>query len=388
MSKLNQKITAMLYGIAYGDAIGAPVEKLSAQQIHDEYGYVNDLSTPWHRTRGGKNSDFQGRIRSNGIVTDDTLMTIALINIYNRLKRPLDAWDMANEMVKEIAWKKVWVPELQKETAIIERLFYPEKWIFQRHQLASCDPREGGIGNMINCGAAMYIAPVGAVNACNGKAAYDEAINFAQGHQASYGLEAAGVFAACVAEAFSPSADVATIINTALSYAKDGTRMAITAILECAKAVKHKQDDKLFVAKELQKALIPYSPMQDDIHRSIERNLDEVSASYTPSRLFSIEELPIALAYIYIHDGDFSASVLDGINSGRDTDSIGVMIGAILGALHGEKVIDHASLELINKQGHFNLKQISDDFTNTVRDMIEEQIQQANIRESLCKKII
>ena len=34
---------------------------------------------------------------------------------------------------------------------------------------------------MINCGAAMYIAPIGIVNACNPKAAYDEAISFCTG---------------------------------------------------------------------------------------------------------------------------------------------------------------------------------------------------------------
>ena len=49
---------------------------------------------------------------------------------------------------------------------------------------------------MVNCGAAMYIAPVGAVNAGDPRRAYDEAIAFASGHQESYGLEAAAVLAA------------------------------------------------------------------------------------------------------------------------------------------------------------------------------------------------
>ena len=94
-----------------------------------------------------------------------------------------DAWDMADGMVRQIAWTPRWIPEMQREANLIDRLFYPEKWIFQRHQLSGCDPRQGGIGNMVNCGAAMYIAPVGVVNAADPRAAYDEAIAFASGHQ-------------------------------------------------------------------------------------------------------------------------------------------------------------------------------------------------------------
>ncbi len=149
--------------------------------------------------------------------------------------RHLDAWDMADGMVREIAWTPRWIPELQREAMLIERLFYPEKWIFQRHQLAACDPRQGGIGNMVNCGAAMYIAPVGAVNAANPRAAYDEAIAFASGHQESYGLEAAGVFAAAVAAAFVPRHQHGQCDRSQrMTLAKDGTRAAIADICEIA----------------------------------------------------------------------------------------------------------------------------------------------------------
>ena len=72
------------------------------------------------------------------------------------------------------------------------------------------------------------------MNACNPKAAYDEAILFASGHQVSYGLEAAGVLAACVAKAFEPGVTVEDIVQTALTYAKDGTKQAIQDLCEAA----------------------------------------------------------------------------------------------------------------------------------------------------------
>ncbi len=61
-------------------------------------------------------------------------------------------------------------------------------------------------GNIVNCGAAMYMAPVGLVNAANPAAAYAEALDVAGAHQSSYGREAAGVFAAAVAAACVPGA--------------------------------------------------------------------------------------------------------------------------------------------------------------------------------------
>ena len=70
-------------------------------------------------------------------------MTLALIDIYGEVRRHLDAWDMADGMVRQIAWTPRWIPEMQREAMLIDRLFYPEKWIFQRHQLSRRRPPPG-----------------------------------------------------------------------------------------------------------------------------------------------------------------------------------------------------------------------------------------------------
>ena len=101
---------------------------------------------------------------------------------------------------------------------LVDRLFYPEKWLLMRLRLANADPRLGGVGNMVNCGAAMYASPVGIVNACDPVNAYREAIEIFSAHQWSYGLEAAAVMAACVAEAFRPTATVDSVVGTALIW--------------------------------------------------------------------------------------------------------------------------------------------------------------------------
>lgn len=374
------RVRALVHGIAFGDALGAPVEKLSAADIRARYGRVTSLETTWHKMslpEAARN----GRIRGNGIVTDDTLMTLALMDVYGSVRRHLDAWDMADGMVRQIAWTPRWIPELQRETMLIERLFYPEKWIFQRHQLASCDPRQGGIGNMVNCGAAMYVAPIGVVNACDPKAAYDEAIAFASGHQESYGLEAAGAMAAAVAAAFVPGTNIERIVDTVIDLAKDGTRLAIADIAERARKMRRIGADHAAVCDAFHSVIARYSSIGDDVNHSAEK-AGRLTDAYRPSRLASIEELPLALGFCLVNDGDFRAAIEDGINSGRDTDSIGVMAGAILGALHGEAVIDPADRAMLDSANRMDLTKLADRFCDTALAILADDRDAAQRRET------
>ncbi|WP_299952030.1 ADP-ribosylglycohydrolase family protein [uncultured Ruegeria sp.] len=366
------RVRAALYGVAYGDAMGGPVEKLSAGEIAEKYGRVTSVDRRWHRLDEDEVSR-NGRTRGHGIITDDTLMTICLMEVYTDLRRHIDAWDMAGPFVRKIAWEKRWIPELEKNTVLIERLFYPEKWIYHRLQLAACDPRQGGVGNMVNCGAAMYAAPIGIVNACNPAAAYNEAIGFMSGHQQSYGLEAAGVFAACVAEAFRPEATVRDIVQVALKHAKDGTFSAIEAATKLASDLKGSSRSYSEIVTTLHDAMLTFSPMGDDVRHGPEK-AGQATAGYQPSRLLSIEELPLALAFIILNDGDFKGTIEDSINSGRDTDSIGIMAGAILGAMGGEATIDQATLAHIDGTNKLDILAIADAFSEAAKEILRDDL--------------
>ncbi|WP_143649591.1 ADP-ribosylglycohydrolase family protein, partial [Streptomyces tricolor] len=56
-------------------------------------------------------------------------------------------------------------------------------------------------------------------------------------------------------------------------------------------------------------------------------------AARRPSRLHSIEELPVALGMVVVAGGDYRHAVLGAVNYGRDCDSIATMAGAVAGAL-------------------------------------------------------
>lgn len=375
MISFKERVEGVVFGTAYGDSLGATIEKLTRDEIKNKYGRVESINLPWHKEEWEAEKRLN-RMRGYGIYTDDTLMTEALINVYSLVERHIDAYDFAEEFIKEIAFRPRYIPELGREALIIDRLFYPDKYPFVRHTLANCDPREGGIGNMVNCGAAMYIAPIGVINACNPSMAYNEAINFAMGHQCSYGLEAAGVLAATVAKAFEVDVTIDEIVDTAIKFAKDGTKSAIKVIVKRAKELKDNREDKEMIVTEFHRVIKEFSPMGDDIKRSIDK-VGVASNHYTPSRLFTIEELPIALGFIIINDGDFYESINDGVNSGRDTDSIGVMIGVILGAFYGSSVFRSEDIERINTINKTDLYKIAQRLRIASKKIIQNDLKKS-----------
>ena len=103
--------------------------------------------------------------------------------------------------------------------------------------------------------------------------------------------------------------------------------------------------------------------MGDDVNHSAAK-AGVATDAYQPSRKSAIEELPLALGFALAAEGDFRKAIEDGINSGRDTDSIGVMAGAILGALHGEAVIAEADRELLDSANRFDLTATADRFAD------------------------
>lgn len=378
MIPFQKRVRGVVLGTAYGDALGAVVEKLSFEQIKERYGTVRSLKTEWYKANLPP-EDRGYKMRGNGIVTDDTLMTLALMRVYDKAKRHLDAYDLADSLMREIVYRRQYIPEFGRDAAVIDRLFYPEKFLFLRHVLANCEPREGGIGNMVDCGAAMYLSPVGVVNACDPAGAYGEAIAFACGHQCSYGLEAAGVLAACVAKAFEDGAGVSDLVDTALSLAKDGTKHAIEDLCGLAGKLRAERDDKAAVAHAFHRCLLKYSPMGDDVGHG-EEKLGAPADSYTPGRKKSIEELPVALAYLVLHDGSFEDSMVDAVNSGRDTDSIGVMVGAILGAMYGEDILKPEDVGLLERANRLHFVENADRLCLTAEAVIEQDMKSAEKR--------
>jgi len=322
---LTARAVGCLAGAAVGDALGGATEGWESAEIHDHYGGWVEGVVSSIRSERGLVKPFSPFWKGDGHVTDDTLMTRVLVGAYERKRDHLDAYDIERLVVPAIVDEQTWIPELDREDLLYHRLFLAEKWLVLKIRYGHTAPRDAGVGNIVNCGAAMYIAPVGIANAGDPQGAYGEALDVTAPHQSSYGREAAAVMAAAVAEAIQPEATPDSVVDTAIRHANDGTRTAIEAVADTAAGLDGWRDGGLTA---LRGAFAPF---------------DSVGAAYaqpalnarTPSRLHAIEELPIALGLLLATGGDYTETVLGGVNYGRDADSIASMGGALAGALGG-----------------------------------------------------
>jgi len=320
---LTERAVGCLAAAAVGDALGGATEGWESQEIEAHFGgWVTGIVESIRRTKKVEKA-FSPFHKGDGHVTDDTLMTRVLVHAYEVKRDHLDAYDVEALMVPAIVDEKTWVPELDREDLLYHRLFLAEKWLVLKLRYGHADPRDAGVGNIVNCGAAMYIAPVGIANSGDPDGAYREALDLTAAHQSSYGREAAGVLAAAVAEAMRLEATPDSVVETCLRLAKDGTRSAIEAVAEEAGKLDGWREGGLGA---LRRAFAPFDSVGEH-YATPELN------ARIPSRLHAIEELPIALGLLVATGGDCDETILGGVNYGRDSDSIASMGGALAGAL-------------------------------------------------------
>jgi ADP-ribosylglycohydrolase len=345
--QLADRAVACLAGAAVGDALGGATEGWEAHEIHAHYGgWVGGVVQSIRRARGIE-KPFSPFHKGDGHVTDDTLMTRVLVHAYEVKRDHLDSYDVERLMLPRIVDTPTWIPELGREDILYHRLFLAEKWLVLKLRYGNAEPRDAGVGNIVNCGAAMYIAPVGIANAGDPDAAYVEALDLTGAHQSSYGREAAGVLAAGVAEAMRPGATVDSVVETSLRIAKDGTRAAIEAVVEAAAKLDGWRSGGL---EALRVAFTPFDSV-GEVYATPDRN------ARIPSRLHSIEELPLALGFLVATSGDYAETVLGGVNYGRDSDSIASMGGAVAGALGGGTALRRDWVEEVSTASRIDVEE-------------------------------
>ncbi|MFD4586569.1 ADP-ribosylglycohydrolase family protein [Streptomyces sp. NPDC058423] len=372
VAALDDRITGSLVGAAVGDALGGPVEGYTPEQIAERHGgRVQGIVGPWHGEDWRTARPIAPYHKGDGHVTDDTLMTHALVRVYGTVRDHLDAYAVADHLVPDLVSTPRWIPELEAEALPLQRVFLAEKWLAARLHYGHVDPREAGTGNIVNCGAAMYMAPVGLVNAANPAAAYAEALDVAGAHQSSYGREAAGVLAAAVAAACAPGASPESVVETCLSLAKDGTRSAIEAVAEAAS----RHSDFESALRPLREAVAPFDTVGPDYRAPS-------LAARRPSRLHSIEELPIALGMLLIGDGDYRRTVLGSVNYGRDCDSIATMSGALAGALYGEEPVPTDWVKTVAEASRLDLHAPARTLTEVAYEVFARDTRRRRVHEA------
>ncbi|AXB42315.1 ADP-ribosylglycohydrolase family protein [Amycolatopsis albispora] len=351
MTWLEDRAIAVIAGAAVGDALGGATEGWTPEQIEQRHGgRVTGIVGPWYPNwRDAR--PIAPYHKGDGHITDDTLMTRALVEVYAKRRAHLDAYAMAEDLVPLMIGEPRWVPELESTALLLQRVFLAEKWIVARLHYGHVDPREAGVGNVVNCGAAMYVAPVGIANAGDPRGAYAEAIDLTGAHQSSYGREAAGVVAAMVAASVAPGAGVGDVVAAALDVAHDGTAAALRAVVDTFgewEKAPSTDDEERALARLVRETVAPFDSVGPEYRQM---SMD----ARRPSRTKSIEELPAALAFVLAHHGDYRGAVLAAVNYGRDADSIATMAGAICAGLGGSAAVPGEWLDAVSEASRMDI---------------------------------
>ncbi len=365
MSYCNKVYGAML-GVALGDGMGAPVEGLPPEKIADMFP-MHDFTTFLPATHGGSPKLGKG----DGRITDDTLMTEALIDAYTASGEHLDAYGFERWMLPEICDTVRYIPERGKTLLLYERLVLPERYPFFRMRIAHAEPRMAGVGNCVNCGVAMYMMPVGAVNAGAPYSAYQEAAALASAHNESYGVEGAAVMAAAYARAFAKQATIEDVFEVAVYFAKDGTRRALE---RCLAAI----DPGLPVQAQTQRlrlAVAPFDPRPNHVEDDALTSAKDVNDMGRPSRALAAEEVPVAIALLAYGQGSFCRTVEACVRYGRDCDSIASMACGLLGALYGADAFPQELVQASQCENQRNFQRMAEKLVFSSRQIFQKDCQ-------------
>ncbi len=308
-------------GGAVGDALGAPIEFWSYENIRHKYGSLGI-------------TDYVEYSNGSGEFTDDTQMTLftaeGLLRAYHRAV--LKGIGGATLHITYDSYQRwLFTQGYTNENHSTNKGSYDEDngWLIKRKELfenrspgntciSSLKSRVlGTIGNPINnskgCGGVMRVAPVGLIFNSNPEYSFEIASQIAaitHGHPSGY--LSAGVFASMITQIISDVSLEEAIDNSLLILQKWDKHEETFNVIE----------KSVLLAKEY---LLGRLPIQ-----SIPEIIKKIGAGWTGE-----EALAIAIFCSLIYENDFVKGTLASVNHSGDSDSTGSITGNILGVING-----------------------------------------------------
>lgn len=321
-----------LAGLALGDALGMPTQAMSPEQIRAVYGRIAglvdaDASQPYAPGMPA------------GSVTDDTEQALLVASLLVRGRGSssgrvaLDAGEFAHAL---LAW----------EDSMIERgsldLLGPSTKAALERVRAGEDPLSVGGAGTTN-GAAMRVTPIGIAVSTEDPEAFAESVwsSCRVTHATRQGFQSAALVAAAVSmgidAASSSASDVRALLRKAVTY--------VDSLLERG-AWTPDPDVVAATRRAMQLAVNPASS-------SLECLVEQVGTSVA-----SAHAIPMAFALLTRDPSP--RALLDAANLGGDTDTIGAIAGAILGAAAGVEVFDGRALTQVEEVSHLGLSSVAE----------------------------
>ena len=320
-----------LAGLALGDALGMPTQAMSPEQIRAVYGRITGL------VDGDASQPYAPGMPA-GSVTDDTEQALLVASLLVRGRGTssgrvaLDAGEFAHAL---LAW----------EDSMIERgsldLLGPSTKAALERVRAGEDPLTVGGAGTTN-GAAMRVTPIGIAMSTADPEAFADAVwsSCQVTHATRQGFQSAALVAAAVSmgidAARSTTPDLRGLLWKALSYVDSlPERGAWTPDPDVIAATR----------RAMQLVANPASS-------SLECLVEQVGTSVA-----SAHAIPMAFALLARDPSP--RALLDAANLGGDTDTIGAIAGAILGAALGFEVFVGRGLAQVELASRLDLPSVA-----------------------------
>ncbi|MBU3692319.1 MAG: hypothetical protein FGM47_02220 [Candidatus Nanopelagicaceae bacterium] len=278
-----------LAGLAVGDALGRPVEGMSAQEIREKYGSVSDFV---NMTPGGSDD------------TEYALLTASAILKYGR---EITADNFAD----------FWIEKVCPQNQAFAGAGFSEMNAIANLKNGLRPPRSGQHNHAWSDGLAMRVAPVGIVAAGDYEVAKRIAIADGMVSHAGEGIHSGVVIAVAIAAAMN-GLDADTIFDDSCkAISKDTwTHRSMMSVKEIVLANRN----------------LPKSEIADLLLKKVAVE-DYFYADLAP------EAVSLAMAAVLYGAGDYVETLLFAVNLGRDADTIAAMAGAVVGAMSGYEAI-------------------------------------------------
>jgi ADP-ribosylglycohydrolase len=283
---LFDKTYACLLGGIIGDAMGAPGEGKTYQEIEAAHGWVTDFE---------------------GAGTDDTVIKHILCEAILANDGYVTADEFSAAFSKNRYKFRFFYTPVRNQFCLVE-----EKLVL---------PVYAGMGGQQSSSSAMAIAPMGLINACNPRQAALETYDVAgliHGLMATACRDGACVMAAAVAEAMKPDATVDSILDAATRYLHPTSSAEEIDCIHAALALARREGE--------------YKAFRAAFYATLLRTAAPVIAD-------SRETIPCALALFYLAKGHPRDAIIYAANFGRDADTIACMVGGLAGAFQGTKAL-------------------------------------------------
>lgn len=316
-----------LAGLALGDALGMPTQAMSPQQIQVVYGHVTGL------VDGDKSQPYAPGMAA-GSVTDDTeqaLLVASLLLKGHGSGLTLDAGEFSRCL---LAWEDSMI-----ERGSLDLLGPSTKAALERVRAGEDPLRVGGEGT--TNGAAMRVTPIGIAASTSDRQLFADAVwsSCQVTHATRQGFQSAALVAAAVSLGIDAgAADVTALLWKAVAFVRSLPERGAWSPDPDVVAATHRA---LTLATE------PASS-------SLEWLAEQIGTSVA-----SAQTIPMAFALLARDPSP--RALLQAANLGGDTDTIGAIAGAILGASLGVEVFDAYGLAQVERVSQLDLPSVATD---------------------------